>query len=299
MSARRQLHYTRQQEGETIEEFAQRVYFITMDGYDKCDTKVVETIAIETFLRGCREKEAASKAMERNPSTLNHAVKLVKTSIANHRALFGSRNSNYAYFQRQVNFADTESPRSTSPVHSPTNASSLEQEVKNLTGVLNKWVKNTEENSRNQYNSRSSPIRNNYQSNMKPNYQPYDRYSQMHYGNRQYGSTNTRFASPDQGRRNYASEYRSPTSPERSGRRYTNYRSPSPPINSRAQYLYTHDRKTDKWRSNSPDERKTEQIQQSPNKYTIGREFHRNTSPEIKQRDCNDNRGLNKKGSSC
>lgn len=51
MSARRQLYYTRQQEGETIEEFAQRVYFITMGGYDKCDSKVVETIAIETFLR--------------------------------------------------------------------------------------------------------------------------------------------------------------------------------------------------------------------------------------------------------
>jgi hypothetical protein len=51
MSARRQLYYTRQQEGETIKEFAQRVYFITMGGYDKCDSKVVETIAIETFLR--------------------------------------------------------------------------------------------------------------------------------------------------------------------------------------------------------------------------------------------------------
>jgi len=264
MSARRQLYYTRQQEGETIEEFAQRVYFITMDGYDKCDTKVVETIAIETFLRGCREKEAASKAMDRNPSTLNHAVKLIKTSIANHRALFGSsRNSNYAYYQRQVIFADTESPRSTSPVNNQANSSLFEQEVRNLTGVLNKWVQNAEEKGRSQYNNKFSPTRNNYQStNMKSNDQPYDRYTQMPHGNRQYGNTNrdTRFTSPDQGRRNYGSEYRSPTPPERPDRRYTNYRSPSPPVNGRAQYMYANDRNTDKWRSNSPgDERKTDQ----------------------------------------
>lgn len=179
--------------------------------------------------------------MDRNPSTFNHTVKLVNTSIANHRALFGSsRNSNYAYYQRQVTFADTESPRSTSPVNNQANSSSLEQEVRNLTGVLNKWVQHAEEKAR----SRFSPTRNNYQStNMKSNDQPYDRYPQMPHGNRQYGNTNrdTRFTSPDQGRRNYGSEYRSPTPPERPDRRYTNHRSPSPLVNSRAQYLYAND----------------------------------------------------------
>jgi hypothetical protein len=268
MSARRQLYYTRQQEGETIEEFAQRAYFITMDGYDKCETKIVETIAIETFLRGCRDKEDANKVMERDPSTLIHAVKLVKTSIANHRALFGSsKNSNYAYYQRQVTFADTESPRSTSPVNNQANSSSLEQEVRNLTGVLDKWVQNAEKKDRSQCNNRFSSTRNNYQStNIKSNDQPYDRYPQMPHRNREYGNTNgytnrdTRFTYSDQGHINYGSEYRSPTPLERPNRRYTNYRSPSPPVNSRAQYLYANDRNTDKWRLNSPgDERKTDQ----------------------------------------
>ena len=243
--------------------------------------------------------------MERNPSTLNHAVKLVKTSIANHRALFGSsRNTNYAYYQRQVTFADTEIPRSTSPNNIQVNSSSLEQEVRNLTGVLNKWVHNAEEKDRSQHNG-FSPTRNAYQSTaMKSNYQPYNRYSQTSYGNRQYGYTNrdTRFPSPDQGRRNYGSGYRSPTPPGRQDRNYTNYRSPSPPVNSRAQYLYANDRNTDKWRSNSPgDDRRSDQRQQSPNKYTGSREFYRNASPEIKHnKSGNDNQNgdLNKEGSS-
>ena len=50
MAARRQLSYTRQQDGETLEEFSQRVYFITMDGYEKYDTKVLETIDISERL---------------------------------------------------------------------------------------------------------------------------------------------------------------------------------------------------------------------------------------------------------
>ena len=90
-----------------------------------------------TFLRGCRDKEAAIKTMERNPSTLNKAVKLVKSFIANQRDLFGNRGNNYTYYQRQVSFAENESPRSRSPV-SQQNSSSLEQEVRNLTGVLQK-----------------------------------------------------------------------------------------------------------------------------------------------------------------
>ena len=53
VSARRQLQYVRQQEGETLEEFAERVHFIVMDGYDKCDNVVIDQIGTEAFLQGC------------------------------------------------------------------------------------------------------------------------------------------------------------------------------------------------------------------------------------------------------
>lgn len=305
MSARRQLYYTRQQEGETIEEFAQRAYFITMDGYDKYDTRVLEAIAIETFLRGCRDKDSASKAMERNPRTLNKAVKLVKTSIANQRALFGStRNNSHAYYQRQVTFADTESPRSTSPMNSQTNNSSLEQEVRNLTGVLNRWVTNSEEGNKNQYNTRYSPTRNHYYSgpaSRNPNYQPYDRHTEITSANMQndYQRRDTRSPNNYQ-RRRYDNEHRSPTNIERQGREYNRFRSPSPIINSRAQYLYSENRNTERWRSNSPRE-DIKRDQQSPNRYMGNKEYYKPNSPEIKKKiyDQSINKeDLNKKGSS-
>ena len=91
--ARRQLPFTKQYENEGVEEFAQRVYFLALDGYESCEGNMLEEIATETFLRGCRDKEAAMKAMDREPATLQKAVKYVRTAIANHRAVYGSRGN--------------------------------------------------------------------------------------------------------------------------------------------------------------------------------------------------------------
>jgi hypothetical protein len=55
--------------------------------------KVVDQIATEAFLRGCREKEAARSVLEKDPSSITQAVKMVKTYIANQRAIFGVRTS--------------------------------------------------------------------------------------------------------------------------------------------------------------------------------------------------------------
>lgn len=108
--ARRQLPFTRQLENENVEEFAQRVYFLALDGYKSCEGNMIEEIAMETFLRGCRDKEAAMKAMDREPTTLQKAVKYVKTAIANHRALYGPRGSarTSTFAQRQVSVPSRE-----------------------------------------------------------------------------------------------------------------------------------------------------------------------------------------------
>lgn len=52
VSARRQLQYVRQQDGESLGEFAERVHFLVMDGYDRCENTVIEQIGTEAFLRG-------------------------------------------------------------------------------------------------------------------------------------------------------------------------------------------------------------------------------------------------------
>lgn len=135
VSARRQLQYVRQQDSETLEEFAERVHFIAMDGYDKCDNSVIDQIGTEAFLRGCKDKEAARHVIERNPESINKALKIMKTSIANQKAIYGSRSPNFAH--RQVSFADSagksQDKESASTVNSP-----LEKEVRNLTQLVTK-----------------------------------------------------------------------------------------------------------------------------------------------------------------
>jgi hypothetical protein len=48
--------------------------------------------------------------MEKNPVTLSKAIKFVKTSLANKKAIFGSTKNSLA--QRQVTFSDTEGTNS-------------------------------------------------------------------------------------------------------------------------------------------------------------------------------------------
>jgi hypothetical protein len=54
-SARRQLQFVRR----SIEEFAERVQFLTMDGFHHNTSDIIDQIGTEGFLRGCREKQAA------------------------------------------------------------------------------------------------------------------------------------------------------------------------------------------------------------------------------------------------
>jgi hypothetical protein len=63
--ARRQLPFIKQHENESIEEFALRVYFFTLDGNESCEGNIIEEIAMETFLRSWRNKQATMKARER------------------------------------------------------------------------------------------------------------------------------------------------------------------------------------------------------------------------------------------
>ena len=51
VTARRQLQYVRQQDNESLEDFAHKVYVLALDGYEKCEDDALEDIATEAFLR--------------------------------------------------------------------------------------------------------------------------------------------------------------------------------------------------------------------------------------------------------
>ena len=185
VTARRQLQYTKQQEDESIEEYAHKVYMMAMDGYEKCEVETLEAIATEAFLRGCKEKEAAMKAMEKNPQTLTKAVKYVKTSLANQKALFGSAKTT-AYAQRQVSFSDTEGATQNEPSYTP-QSTCLEHEIKNLSSLIGKLSSSIDDNNEKKRERQNSP---------PPNLGFTPRYTSPNYTAPRYTSPNSGYTLP-------------------------------------------------------------------------------------------------------
>lgn len=64
----------RQGNTESLEEFSERVQFLTMDGCHHSTSDIMDQIGIEAFLRGCREKEAAHYIIEKNPKSINEEL---------------------------------------------------------------------------------------------------------------------------------------------------------------------------------------------------------------------------------
>jgi hypothetical protein len=160
VTAKRQLQYVRQQENESLEDFAHTVYALALDGYEKCEDDALEDIATEAFLRGCKEKETAIQAMEKNPVALSKAIKFVKTSLANQKAICGSAKTSLA--QRQLTFSDTEGHNSKEKESSyMQRLTCLEQEIKNLSslvGILSSSVEDNVVERRTERQMSSSPV---------------------------------------------------------------------------------------------------------------------------------------------
>lgn len=79
------------------------MHFLAMEGLSEANDSTVDQMAVETFLRGCKDKEAAHLAMENNPNIIYKALKYVKAAVNNRKALFGSRAN---YHTRSVSFQD-------------------------------------------------------------------------------------------------------------------------------------------------------------------------------------------------
>ena len=107
-ASRRQLSYVKQDEEEDIEDFAERVHELVIDGYPRVDEANIQLLAVDAFLRGCRDKLAALLAAGKKSQTLQRAVRHVKSSIHDQKALGRPLNI------RQVAFAPVSPSRSPS-----------------------------------------------------------------------------------------------------------------------------------------------------------------------------------------
>ena len=104
VACRSKLHVIRQDDEESLEDFLQRVLTVTMDGFDKAEITTLQQLATESFLRGCKHKEAAMTVMNEGVGTIHDACRRVKTIIANKRAIGGGKVT----FQEKVFTVDEE-----------------------------------------------------------------------------------------------------------------------------------------------------------------------------------------------
>ncbi|CAC5412299.1 unnamed protein product [Mytilus coruscus] len=104
-----QLQEVRQFADESIEEFAERIQELATDGYLNTPENVVDTIAVDAFLKGCIDKKAALFAMEKDPNTMDQALQYVKSSILNQKILLGYRKPEI----KRVQFNDDSDEEST------------------------------------------------------------------------------------------------------------------------------------------------------------------------------------------
>ena len=78
-SARRQLSYLRQEEGQSLENYADKLLSKVTEAYPGIDKEMEQDLAKEAFLRGCHHRSAAYAAAEKDPMTLQEALEEVRT----------------------------------------------------------------------------------------------------------------------------------------------------------------------------------------------------------------------------
>jgi hypothetical protein len=99
-TTRHSLHFVRQKDGESVEEFSRRVHFMVMDGFPGAREDTIHQLAIEQFLKGLTDRRAASVALDKNPRRMYKALQYVVDAITNHKVIYGKT----AALTRKVSF---------------------------------------------------------------------------------------------------------------------------------------------------------------------------------------------------
>ena len=101
--ARRHLQAMRQEESESLEDFADRVLVKAAEGYPEVPDGTLQALATDNFLRGCKDRSAAYVAVEKKPKDLQSAVQVVREAAVNLK-LYGRSGG---LVTRQVSFKDS------------------------------------------------------------------------------------------------------------------------------------------------------------------------------------------------
>ena len=98
---RRKIQDLKQGPYESIEEYSRRTWKLAAGAYCNFKEEDIEILAVDAFLKGCKDKSSALVAMNQEPKTLDQALHAVIVSTQNHRIIHGQKPQ-----IRQVQFVE-------------------------------------------------------------------------------------------------------------------------------------------------------------------------------------------------
>ncbi len=95
---------TEQLQEESLNEWSDRIVTLTLDAFSKALGDLVETLAIENFLKGCKDRQSAMAIanLDVQPRTLHKALQKMKSFGHSRNLFFGKSTSPYR--SRKVSF---------------------------------------------------------------------------------------------------------------------------------------------------------------------------------------------------
>ena len=98
-----QIQSAAQGDRESLDEWADRIYGLTLDGFPGAPDDMVESLAVEQFFRGCRDNKAALAVSQgrKKSTSIAKALKYTKQYMYSQKLLMGKM-----YSARQVSFGE-------------------------------------------------------------------------------------------------------------------------------------------------------------------------------------------------
>ena len=82
-TAQTQLFVIKQKDEEELEEWAERCMSVSIDGWQDQSEVVAQEQAVNAFLRGARERDSALAVMDKEPASIDEAVRQMRQATTN------------------------------------------------------------------------------------------------------------------------------------------------------------------------------------------------------------------------
>ena len=107
-AARRKLQEAKQLPEEPLEEYAARIQQLVNTGYPETALVTIQALTVDSFLKGCRDKNTAFLTLNSNPATIDEALRRMNSTSTNHKVMFGT--SSVSKVRQVVQFKETQEP---------------------------------------------------------------------------------------------------------------------------------------------------------------------------------------------